>query len=136
MKENAAKSHVTVVESIGTANPPSMGLQSEAAEFMLRLEGLSPMVRDRIPVIYGRSGIDRRYTCVHDYLRPVEAFDFFPRNAALQPAPSTAARNRLYREWAPRIAMQAARDALLTAARAPADITHLIVVSCTGFFAP
>ncbi|MGL4420442.1 MAG: type III polyketide synthase [Gemmataceae bacterium] len=60
---------------------------------------------------------------------------FAPRGASWQP-PSTATRMQLYAEQAPRLAVAAARDALAEANILPASITHIVLVTCTGFAAP
>lgn len=126
----------TVVESIATANPPFRGRQEEAAGFMQKVESLSAAVRKRIPKIYGNSAIEYRYSCVQDYLRDAPEFDFFPRDWSLTPAPTTAERNKRYRAAVIPMAETAARRALDEARILPEEITHVIVVSCTGFFAP
>lgn len=53
-------------------------------------------------------------------------------------SPGTHTRNRLYTDHAKRLFVRAARTALHQAAPAvaPEDVTHVITVSCTGFFAP
>ena len=53
-------------------------------------------------------------------------------------SPGTQTRNRLYTEHAKRLFVRAARTALHQAAPTvtPQDVTHVITVSCTGFFAP
>jgi alpha-pyrone synthase len=126
----------TVLESIGTANPPFKRSQSEAAHFMAQVEGFSAPIRNRIESIYGHSGIDQRYSCIEDYGLNPEQFDFYPKNWSLQPFPTTEARNRTYQDCAGAIAESAAQQALWQAGRDAAEITHLIVVSCTGFSAP
>ncbi len=126
----------TVLEAIGIANPPFRVSQSTAAAFMGQVEALSAPTRNRLADIYARSGIDQRYSCLADYGQTPEQFQFYPPNWALQPAPSTAARNRLYHTWASKIAEEAAHQALSLAQLAAAEITHLICVSCTGFSAP
>ena len=50
--------------------------------------------------------------------------------------PSTAERMRRYARESIPLALAAAKEALADAHLKPADITHLITVSCTGFFAP
>lgn len=126
----------TVLESIGTANPPFRRSQVEAAAFMTRLQGFSDAARNRIPRLYQQSGIDYRYSCIEDYGLEPGQFSFFPNNASLQPPPSTQDRNRRYQIWAKTIAAGAAREALAKAGLRAETITHLIVVSCTGFSAP
>ncbi len=127
----------TVLEAIATGNPPVHGPQQEAAAFMQRVESLPEPLRRRIPLIYERSGIDYRYSCVEDYTRrSPDDFDFFPPDWSLTPAPTTAQRNRKYRQAVLPLAERVARDALGQAGLKPEAVTHLVAVSCTGFFAP
>lgn len=103
---------------------------------MEQVESLPSVIRQRLPLLYDHSGIDFRYSCLEDYIRTPEDFDFFPATWALQPSPSTGARNRKYREAAVPLTVQVAQDALAQVQRKPEEITHVIAVSCTGFFAP
>lgn len=104
---------------------------------MKRIESLPGPIRNRIDRIYEQTAIDRRFSCVADYgKQDAEAFTFFPPNWNLEPAPSTAERNTRYRQAVVPLATQVGRDALAAADAAPETITHLITVSCTGFFAP
>jgi predicted naringenin-chalcone synthase len=50
--------------------------------------------------------------------------------------PTTRDRMNYYREHSPGLALEAAARALAEARLAAADVTHVITVSCTGFFAP
>jgi predicted naringenin-chalcone synthase len=126
----------TVLEAIATANPPYKLTQSEAADFMLQTESLSVPIRKRIPSIYANSGIDYRYSCIPDYGGNLQNFELYPPNWELTPAPSTFSRNQKYATYAPKIALQASQQAIATAKLTASEITHLIVVSCTGFSAP
>ncbi|MDV3351640.1 type III polyketide synthase [Leptolyngbyaceae cyanobacterium CCMR0082] len=126
----------TVLESIATANPPFQLSQADSLTFMSQLEGLSPPVRARLKKIYAKSGIDCRYTCIQDYLTAPPNFSFYPDNWHLTPLPSTAVRNQLYQSYAPKIAESAASQAIQQARLNPTSITHLIIISCTGFSAP
>lgn len=125
-----------VLRSIATANPPVRGSQQEAAAFMQRVTSIPEGIRTRIPRIYEQSAIDFRFSCVDDYTQPVDAFEFFPRTPSLEPAPSTQVRNEWYRRAALPLAEEVASAALADAGVAPEDVTHVIAVSCTGFFAP
>ncbi|MGI3779452.1 MAG: type III polyketide synthase, partial [Janthinobacterium lividum] len=51
-------------------------------------------------------------------------------------APSTGTRNAAYVREAPGLFLAAAEDALGASDLAPEDVTHVVTVSCTGFFAP
>jgi alpha-pyrone synthase len=126
----------TVLEAIATTNPPYKLTQSEAADFMLRTESLSASIRKRIPSIYANSGIDYRYSCISDYGGDLQTFELYPHNWELTPAPTTFSRNQKYETYAPKIARQAAQQAIAEANLNAQDITHLIIVSCTGFSAP
>ena len=127
----------TTLDAIATATPDLRKPQDEAAAFMTQIDSLSERLRSRLPAVYRGSAIDARHSCIADYgTDDPEAFDFFPATWALEPAPSTAERNDRYREAAVPLAETVARQALDTAAVAPDDITHVIAVSCTGFFAP
>jgi alpha-pyrone synthase len=126
----------TVLESMATANPPFKRSQAELATFMARIEGVPESVRNRIETVYARSGIDYRYSCLSDYGAEAEDFEFYPKNWGLSPVPTTGDRNQKYKTCSLDLAEWAARQALWQADLVAEDITHLIVVSCTGFFAP
>lgn len=126
----------TVLESIATVNPPFKRSQAELATFMARVEGVPSKVRGRIPTIYARSGIDTRYSCIGDYGAEAEEFEFHPNNWAMSPVLSTGDRIQTYKTCALDLAEQAAHQAIGDAQINADTITHLIVVSCTGFFAP
>lgn len=125
----------TVLDAIATGNPPTRCRQEEAARFMQQVEGSPEALRKRLPAIYEKTGIDYRYSAVEDYARAPEDFTFYPRHWDGDP-PTTAERNQKYREVAPGLAERVASEALAESGHAPAEVTHLIAVSCTGFFAP
>ena len=126
----------TVFESIATGNPPLRRSQQLAASFMEQVESLPAPIRKRIPQIYARSGIDFRCSCIDDYERDAEDFTFYPKTWTLQPQPTTEQRNQKYREAVVPLAERVATAALADAGRTSDEVTHLIAVSCTGFFAP
>jgi predicted naringenin-chalcone synthase len=62
---------------------------------------------------------------------------FYPRaECPSQRGPSTATRNARFTIEALPLGRRAALAALDAAGIAPADVTHLVVVTCTGFFSP
>lgn len=127
----------TVLDAIATGHPPLTRSQAYASDFMQRVTSLPAPIRKRIPAIYERSGIDQRHSCVVDYGKADAAdFTFYPPDWSLQPAPTTGQRNALYRESAVPLAEQVARDALARAGRTMDEVTHVVAVTCTGFFAP
>lgn len=127
---------VTAIQAIGTAVPDHGFLQSDLATFMKRAHRADARLSRILDALYRRSAIDRRYSCLADYGRTPEAFEFFTRGAEDE-QPSTARRMSVYRQAATPLAAEAA----LRACRSlpgfdPRTITHLVVASCTGFFAP
>ena len=127
----------TVLESIATGTPPLREPQAEAATFMRQIERLPDPLRNRLPAIYRGSAIEHRHSCVEDYGKTdASEFTFFPKNWSLEPTPTTKERNEKYREAAIPLAEDVARRALDGAEAGADDITHVIAVSCTGFFAP
>ena len=126
----------TVLEAIATANPPYKLTQTEASHFMLQTESLSDAIKKRIPTIYAHSGIDYRYSCIPDYAGDLQNFELYPPNWELIPTPTTSDRNQKYQIYATKLALQAAEQVIADAEMIPQDITHVIVVSCTGFSAP
>ena len=87
--------------------------------------------------IHDGCGIDRRYSVIEDFTRddPAE-FTFFPNNWRLDPVPSTKKRMEIYEEMSIAMAAEVAQQALMDAGVAPDEVTHLVVVTCTGLFAP
>ena len=126
----------TVLEAIATANPPHRLMQSQAADFMLKTEGIPSSIKSRIPAIYANSGIDYRYSCLPDYGGNLSEFELYPQNWQLTPTPTTFERNQKYNLYAQKLAYQCAEQAIAEAKLTAPEITHLIVVSCTGFSAP
>jgi len=62
---------------------------------------------------------------------------FFPTpESPIDAGPATAERMSRYAQEVVPLAVTAAKSALLDADLSPATITHLITISCTGFFAP
>ncbi len=128
---------------IGTAVPPGQAPQPQVYEFMSRvLKASHPETNvDRylkfMEQIYAHSGIERRHGVIQDYmtLNPDE-FIFFPKNWALEPFPPTSKRMEIYEHESVELAFIAAQKAIQDAGIAAADITHLIINTCTGFFAP
>lgn len=62
---------------------------------------------------------------------------FVERGTGVLLNPTTGVRNEVYIDRSPELFLEAARRALETSGGlSPADVTHVVTVSCTGFFAP
>lgn len=129
--------------AFGTALPPYGVAQSDIGEWMAQSLGKKSATSRLLHSLHANSGIDRRHSCCPDYLLPPAESRFAP-GQPLTNAPTTGERMAIYTKEAPPLGATAAQRALTTYAEkrnAPmanvlASITHLVVVSCTGFFAP
>src|SRR5690242_11313981 len=125
--------------SLGTAVPPHQIQQVAFSRWVAESFGNQPALTRMIRRLFDVSGIDMRYSCVPDFSGPF-AQSRFSLDGPLERAPTTAARMEIYRHQATALGALAAQRALADHTPGQAfdatAITHLIVVSCTGFFAP
>ena len=128
-----------VIHGIGTAVPEHFMLQTDAAEMASALAGPDGRGERTLKALYRRSGIRKRHSVLLKVAEgPLEIRQSFydPCPVPGDPGPTTAARMARFEAEAPPLAARAARNALAEAGWDGADITHLVTVSCTGFFAP
>ena len=129
--------------AIGTAVPDYSAHQHAIGEWMASSFADRPALQRLIRSLYAYSGIEKRHGCAPEYLLPPTESPFAP-GRSLAETPTTAERMATYRREAPPLAEAAARSAFETLSQdrgttfetETAGITHLIVVTCTGFFAP
>jgi len=125
--------------SLGTAVPRYQIEQAAFTRWVAESFGNRPGLNRMIRRLFEVSGIDVRYSCVPDF-DGAFAQSRFSLGGAPESAPSTAVRMEIYRHEATALGTAAAQRALADHAPGQAfdttAITHLIAVSCTGFFAP
>jgi prepilin-type processing-associated H-X9-DG protein len=127
---------MSFITSIGTANPPNKFNQSQLAEFMVQAMQLNGQDARKLKTIFRASGIETRHSVIDDYGKKDE-FKFYSNNLNLEPLPSTKARLELFREESILLSINAIADCLAKVPNLESkNITHLIVVSCTGMYAP
>lgn len=85
--------------------------------------------------IYGASGIATRHSCLPDFQDGSAGGPFFDRETGQVLRPGTGARNDLYTTHARELYVRVARE-LVERNGGPGAVTHLVTVSCTGFYAP
>jgi len=127
------------IRSIGTAVPPTTIRQDDVRELFETQPGLSRLARRIVGAAFGASAIETRHTVVDELDRePREGEStFYDASSNQILRPGTGARNEVYVERSPELFLGAARRALAAAPDlGPDDVTHVISVSCTGFFAP
>lgn len=127
---------MSYITSIGTATPPNRFKQSAIADFMVRAMQLDTSEAQKLRALYRATGIEHRHSVLADYGR-ASNFEFYENSDDLKPLPTTATRMEFFRKHAIELSVQAVEDAW---SRRPeltrGEITHLVVVSCTGMYAP
>jgi alkylresorcinol/alkylpyrone synthase len=129
------------VRSIEVAVPPTVLGQAEIRDLFTAQPGVSRLGRRLISAVYDASAIETRHTVLAELdpdVAPLESGPvFFDRASGEVLSPSTGRRNQAYVELAPELFLTAASRAVEAAGGIEADdITHVVTVSCTGFYAP
>lgn len=127
---------MSYITAIGTANPPHRFSQSMIANFMMRAMKLKNGDARKLRTVFRASGIEFRHSVLEDYGR-VKDFTFFPDTEDMEPFPATDRRLQIFRQHALSLSIASFRDMLHSLPDFPVHaITHLIVVCCTGMYAP
>lgn len=133
----------TTLYGIATATAEFPAAQAEVTRFFGQVAQAVTPERERdkfgryVERIGKGCGVEMRYSAIPDYGRPApEVFEFYPKNWQLEPFPTTRDRMRVYERASVPLATRAGRQALRDAGLDPGAVTHLVLTSCTGFFAP
>lgn len=126
---------MSYITAIATSNPANRFAQPDIAEFMLKTMAFRNGSARKLKAIFKASGIDFRHSVLTDYGK-TEDFSFYSRSGSAT-FPSTRERLEIFRAEALPLSAGACKKLFLTNHFVkPADITHLIVVCCTGMYAP
>lgn len=126
---------VPAVLAVGTAVPPYVIEQGRMGAWVGESLGASPQLRRWLRHLYDRSGIETRHSCLPEAVSLPFDSPYAP-GKPLEASPTTAQRMAVYERASVEYGAEAAGRALDGAGVDPATVSHLIVVSCTGFFAP
>jgi alkylresorcinol/alkylpyrone synthase len=140
------------IRSIGTALPPTVISQTHIRDVFRSQPGLGRLAPRLIGAVFDGAAIDTRHTVIAELASEAQPEPGRPvTDAAADPAPptfydraegrilrpTTGTRNDVYVAESPDLYARAAEEALAGAAGlTAADVTHVVTVSCTGFFAP
>ncbi|GAA4159347.1 type III polyketide synthase [Gryllotalpicola daejeonensis] len=139
------------IVAIGTAVPPAVVPQTAARDILLAQPGLGRVAQRLIGAAMDGSAIDARRTVIDEFAGLTDASRrcasseggagqaspvFFDAATQRLLHPTTGERNAEYVRRCVPLALEAARAALARGPIAAADVTHVVTVSCTGFFAP
>ncbi|QDU88244.1 Alpha-pyrone synthesis polyketide synthase-like Pks18 [Pirellulimonas nuda] len=116
------------IAGVGSAVPAHTLSADTALEMVRRLCCETPKQARLAEMLYRRSGVDTRATCVP----PESAYQW----EAAPNGPTLAERMALYEQHAAPLAAQSATAALQQADCPPSRVRYLVTVSCTGFEAP
>lgn len=124
------------IHDIVTANPEISTKQSKISDIMKKKLAQDRKTQAIIHLIYKQSGIEKRHT-VLNYFHDDSKDSFFNRILSEDNQPQTYERNEVYKEHATNLYLEVGKQLF---ERNPQikkeDITHVITVSCTGFYAP
>lgn len=124
------------IQNIATVVPEQSYKQTFLRDRMKEYISDKEITQKIIHRIYSRSGIDKRHTVIRDFNANGDPRFFFQQDGTMQ-TPSTGQRNAIYAEKGKQLFVETARRTLEENSSVEAgDITHIITVSCTGFFAP
>ena len=131
------------IRGLGTAVPACTITQEEALGLARVLCCRTPEQNTWVPLMYTQTGIATRQitlprAVIDDVLRGTRDSGsvFLPTGRPDDEGPTTGQRMRIYTQDAGPLAVRAVGQALEEARLRAADVTHLVTVSCTGFFAP
>lgn len=125
--------------SLQTAVPPTILVQSQVRDVFAAQPGLSRLGARLVQTCFDSAAIDTRHTSLAELSLASDVADpaFYDPSTGLLGSPSTKVRNDIFAREATPLFIEAAQKALdACAGIGPEDITHVITVSCTGFFNP
>jgi len=130
---------VPMLCGIGLATPEHAFKQNQAAHQSLSISTHADVNPTALKALYRKTRIQERGSVLFKREKsgtePNQVF-FQPQKNLKDQGPGTEARMQIFEQEAPKLAITAARDALLHSKTQPGEVTHLIIVSCTGFSAP
>ncbi|QEO14654.1 type III polyketide synthase [Agromyces intestinalis] len=127
------------LRGLSTVVPPTVLVQSEVRDVYAAQPGLNRLAQRILTTAFNESGIETRHTVLDELTwdpRDEEPV-FFDQATGDLLLPGTKVRNDIYTDEASRISLEAGAAAIAaTPGIEASDVTHVITVSCTGFYAP
>lgn len=118
---------------VATGVPRHAYPQSAIADIMKRFSAAGDRKQERIiSYLYSQSGIETRHSAIADFLPGAPAGIYYNGTSETILNPTTGARNALYTTEAKRLGAEVACRAVSSGGK----VTHVVTVSCTGFFQP
>lgn len=127
----------------GSAVPDCQLQQEEALKLASLLCAQTREQLTWLPNLYNHTGIKTRRivldrNVIEDIFAQTETTQspFIPRGIPNETGPTTAQRMEHYQRLGPPLVLKASRNAMEAASIRPESLTHLVTVTCTGFFSP
>jgi alkylresorcinol/alkylpyrone synthase len=120
---------------LGTAVPQHAVSQQQATALAHATCSVNDQQRRLLDIFYRKSGVKNRFTSLPHRI----AYEWFEQsngNGTPPRGPSTFNRMKYYEDHAFPLARDAVQSAFASADIDPQEITHLVTISCTGFYAP
>ncbi|KQQ85308.1 type III polyketide synthase [Arthrobacter sp. Leaf137] len=127
------------VRSLETAVPATKLIQAEARDVFAAQPGLSRLGSRLVGTCFDSAAIETRFTAVNELTNAFRSEDpqFYDPDSGLLLNPSTKVRNDIFAREATKLFVEASAAAVKACPDLDLlNITHLITVSCTGFFNP
>ena len=127
------------LRSLEIAVPPTVLVQSEARDVFAAQPGLTRLGQRLVTTCFNSAAIDTRRTALAELSLSYRSDHpvFFDADSGNMLSPSTKTRNDIFTTEATKLFIESARKAVdACEGIGPADVTHVITVSCTGFFNP
>jgi predicted naringenin-chalcone synthase len=124
------------IHTVATVLPDTAYSQVEAGERMKKQYSDNRMLERLVHRVYSQSGIEKRHSVVKDFVLGAPEGPFYDPSTHTLKSPSTKVRNDIYTEEAKKLFVCVAEKVVRQSSFEAKDITHVITVSCTGFFAP
>ena len=127
------------LRALQTVVPPTILIQEQVRDIFAAQPGLSRLAQRLVSTSFNVSGIETRHTVIAELTLDNDSAEpqFFDARRQLLLMPSTRVRNELYITEATKLFVEAGRRALAACPDIrPEDVTHVVTVSCTGFYAP
>lgn len=126
---------MSFITSIGVAVPQYRFHQDKIASFMEKAMQLDYENSRKLKTIFRSSGITTRHSVLEDYGKQSD-YSFYPNLNSTDAFPSTETRLEQFRQNALPLSIKAIQNCSKGNHQTLAEVTHLIVVSCTGMYAP
>ena len=127
------------LRGVSTVVPPTILVQEEVRDVFAGQPGLNRLAQRIVSTSFNVSGIETRHTVLDELSRDAhpDVPVFFDIDSGELLLPGTKARNEIYADRATALYVETGRAALdATPGIAASDVTHVVTVSCTGFYAP